>query len=259
MTTVAGRATPLLLASALFCCAATARAEGDWKVEKIELRTDDGKGGAGPVVKWFAPEDRTQYVVVKFASIKVGALKPVALFTAVSTAAGENVTVSKSEGGTALVGNEFYGKVKLPRDWPFGVYRFDLLMGAQKVASQTYHVIASPKTFKVNGFELCTRDAKGVAGPRVASFKTTDASLCMRVFTNGVAPGTKLKWIWKAVKTAISGEETIQEIGGTVEELGSYTLEPGIKFDGGLPVGQFRLELYLDGKQQGAFPFEVKK
>ncbi|HOT29313.1 MAG TPA: hypothetical protein PLU72_14090 [Candidatus Ozemobacteraceae bacterium] len=235
-----------------------AEAEAEWEVEKIVLHRDNGKGEAGDETSWFYPSDHVHHVLVRFKSLKVGLLKPVAKFISVNTAAGRDLVIAESPSETALVGNEYKGSLTLERDFPVGYYRFELAINGKPVAATNYCVMDKPADFKIYDYSLHLPDTDGELGEEVKGFTTANRHLYLSVRTSGIVPGTRLKWIWRALETE-KGPGEITSAEGLLQEVGIFNLSPDLRLENPLPVGSYSLEMYLDGTPIASFPFGVEK
>lgn len=236
----------------------TAEASSEWEVEKIVLYRDNGQGEAGDETSWFSPADHVHHVLVRFKSLKIGPLKPVAKFISVNTAAGSNLLIAESPSETALVGNEYKGSLTLERDFPVGYYRFELEINGKPVAAANYCVMDKPADFKIYEYSLHLPDKDGELGEEVKAFTTANRHLYLSVRTSGIVPDTQLKWIWRALETE-KGPGEITSAEGRLKEVGIFNLSPDLRLENPLPIGSYSLEMYLDDSPIASFPFRIEK
>lgn len=235
-----------------------AEAASEWEIEKIVLYRDNGKGEAGDETSWFYPADHVHHILVRFKSLEIGPLKPVAKFISVNTAAGRNLLIAESPSETALVGNEYKGSLTLERDFPVGYYRFELEINGKPVTALNYCVMDKPADFKIYEYSLHLPDKDGELGEEVKAFTTANRHLYLSVRTSGIVPGTRLKWVWRALETEKGpGEITTAE--GRLQEIGIFNLSPDLRLENPLPVGSYSLDMYLDDNPIASFPFGIGK
>jgi hypothetical protein len=105
---------------------------------KVELYSGAAKDDGGTKVKYFRSTEREQHFFAKLNKLERG-VKVVWVFTAVKTAAGNNVKIAEAE-ASGLVANYVTGNLTLPRDFPIGTYRADLFVGGKLTSSLLYEV-----------------------------------------------------------------------------------------------------------------------
>jgi|GEM_PF-2388679 len=248
--TAALRAEPAVTASA------PADAKSEWEIEKITLHRDDGTGEPGEETAFFYPEDHAHHVIARFKSLRFGLIQPTIRFISVNTAAGRDTLIVESKSDTALVGNEFKGALTLKKDFPVGYYRFELDINGKPATAGNYCVMEKPENFRIYEYSLHLPDKDGDLGDEVKSFKTANRHLYLSVRTSGIKPGTLLKWIWRGLDTEKgSGEVTTAE--GRITDVGIFNLRPDLTLEKNLPAGSYSLEMFLDGKEVGSFPFSI--
>jgi hypothetical protein len=126
-----------LIAALLLGVSSAASATG---VAGVTLMLDDA-GSPGEEVEAFHPGDHHQRFRIELDETELGSHEFVVEFWAVDTAAAANTKVTEFKGG-ALVANTIDADVSLPRDWPIGSYRLDVLMDGEPIGSFDYEVVA---------------------------------------------------------------------------------------------------------------------
>lgn len=109
-------------------------------IEDVVLMRDDG-GEAGEVVAKFAPTDQVQHFKIHLDEMKLGQHEFMVEFWAAHTSAGDEIKVADFK-ADALIANTIDAQVSLPRDWPTGEYRLDVMMDGAKIGSHAYRIEA---------------------------------------------------------------------------------------------------------------------
>ena len=104
-----------------------------------KLMTDNGSGAAGDVVTAFKTTDRTQYFEAQTSGLLSLGANVTIKFVAVDTDAGKNIDIAQSD-IKVLTANTIDGKLSLPRDFPAGSYRADILVDGVLIGSIPYTV-----------------------------------------------------------------------------------------------------------------------
>lgn len=122
--------------AALFLLPSAAFALG---IESVVLRAD-ANGEPGEEVEVFIPSDQTQHFEIKLDETKVGTADFLVEFWAVDTSAGQNIKITEWS-GNSLLANTLSASVKLPRDWPVGLYRLDVKHDGKAIGSHEYEIL----------------------------------------------------------------------------------------------------------------------
>lgn len=109
-------------------------------IEDVVMMRDAG-GEAGEEVDSFAPGDHVQHFKITLDEMKVGQHEYTVEFWAAHTSAGDDIKVADFAAG-GLLANTIDAQVSLPRDWPTGEYRLDVMMDGEKIGSYEYEVAA---------------------------------------------------------------------------------------------------------------------
>lgn len=104
-----------------------------------KLMKDNGSGAAGDVVTAFKTTDHTQYFEAQTSGLLAIGANVTIKFVAVDTDAGKNIDIAQTD-VKILVGNTIDGKLSLPRDFPAGSYRADILVDNALIGSIPYTV-----------------------------------------------------------------------------------------------------------------------
>jgi hypothetical protein len=97
-------------------------------------------------------------------------------------------------------------------------------------------------------------------GPAKSTFKTTTPKIFIRAKLVDVPAGSKLKGEWIAVKTAVAPPnyklDSVESVAGTGASRydGAYS-----KPSAGWPEGDYRVDLFIDGKRVQQASFKVAK
>lgn len=108
-------------------------------IESVTLRVDDN-GEPGEVVEVFLPTDGRQHFDIKLDEVSVGQTNYVVEFWSVDTTAGQNIKITEFT-GDALVANVINANISLPREWPVGLYRLDIILDGKAIGSYEYDVV----------------------------------------------------------------------------------------------------------------------
>jgi hypothetical protein len=130
---------------AVWAAVALFAAQAAWAIdiESVRLLVDN-EGEPGEEVGAFLPGDHVQHFLIKLDGLEVGNHDFKVEFWAVDTTAGGNIKVADFA-QNSLITNEITAQVSLPRDWPQGAYRLDVLMDGERVASHDYAVRANAR------------------------------------------------------------------------------------------------------------------
>jgi hypothetical protein len=109
-------------------------------IESVRLMVDQD-GAPGAEVSAFAPGNHVQHFLIRLDELEVGNHDFTVEFWVVDTTAGGNIKVADFA-QNSLVTNEITAQVSLPRDWPEGAYRLDVIMDGERIASHDYAVHA---------------------------------------------------------------------------------------------------------------------
>lgn len=107
-------------------------------IESVTLRAD-ADGEPGEVVEVFIPTDERLHFEIKLDEISVGKTNFVVEFWAVDTTAGQDIKITEFT-GDALVANVINANISLPREWPVGLYRLDVILDGKAIGSYEYDV-----------------------------------------------------------------------------------------------------------------------
>ena len=108
-------------------------------IESVTLRADDN-GEPGEVVEVFIPTDQVQHFDIKLDEVTVGKHEYLVEFWAVDTTAGQDIRIMDFP-TESLLANTINAKVSLPREWPVGLYRLDVMLDGKKIGSFEYDVL----------------------------------------------------------------------------------------------------------------------
>lgn len=122
-----------------------------------------------------------------------------------------------------------------------------------------FAVSVQAEDLKATGITLKADDGKGGAGEEVDSFLASDRKLHFEIALNeNVAVGTKLKFSFTAVDTDAGKNMKVTDVEITADKSDSI-LSSSISAKKDWPVGDYRMDLFADGKQIGAFDYSVEK
>jgi len=116
-----------------------AAAGSDITIVSSRLMKDNGSGAAGDVVTAFKSTDHTQYFEAQTSGFLAIGADVTIKFVAVDTDAGKNIAIAQTD-VKVLVGNTIDGQLSLPRDFPVGSYRADILVNGALIGSIPYTV-----------------------------------------------------------------------------------------------------------------------
>lgn len=109
-------------------------------IESVTLRADDA-GEPGETVEVFLPTDKKLHFDIKLDETEVGNHSFVVEFWAVDTSAGKDIRLTDFK-SDSLLSNTIKASISLPKDWPTGLYRFDVKMDGELIGSHEYDVVA---------------------------------------------------------------------------------------------------------------------
>jgi hypothetical protein len=152
--------------------------------------------------------------------------------------------------------------------WPLGKYKLDLYWEGAVIASAPFSVkaaagaeAAQPVAPKVESLVLC----EGVAGPdsqptKVSNkFNPLTPEIHAVATIEGVRPGNKVKGVWVSVNALpvanfeMNSSEIVLNKGGT-DKIHFQISRPQNQWR----KGQYKLDLYIDGKMAGSAPFTIE-
>jgi hypothetical protein len=107
-------------------------------IESVTLRAD-ADGEPGEVVEVFIPTDERLHFEIKLDEISVGKTSFVVEFWAADTTAGKDIKITEFT-GDALVANVINANISLPREWPVGLYRLDVILDGEAIGSYEFDV-----------------------------------------------------------------------------------------------------------------------
>lgn len=107
-------------------------------IESVTLRAD-ADGEPGEVVEVFIPTDERLHFEIKLDEISVGKTNFVVEFWAADTTAGKDIKITEFT-GDALVANVINANISLPREWPVGLYRLDVILDGKAIGSYEFDV-----------------------------------------------------------------------------------------------------------------------
>lgn len=107
-------------------------------IESVTMRADDA-GEPGETVEVFHSTDKKLHFDIALDETEVGNHAFVVEFWAVDTSAGKNIRLTDFK-SDSLVSNTIKASISLPKDWPTGLYRFDVRMDGELVGSHEYEV-----------------------------------------------------------------------------------------------------------------------
>lgn len=245
--------------STLFCvlasCALNVAATG---IEKVSMHADAG-GEPGAEVSLFAPEARTQHFKIKLDELKVGSHDYTVEFWMVDTFEGgeEKLTEFKSNG---LIANEITTNVTLPRDWPTGWFRLDVLMDGQKIGTHRYVVSQPWEKQSVTIWKLYQDDGQGGAGQQVEQFSARDRQQHFEIQSSGyLKRGAQLQIVYTALATSAGNGIQVQTVDYTVPNDDSVfnILTSNVSLPRDWPVGTYEIALYEGKRQLGAHRYQI--
>lgn len=245
--------------SIIFCvlasCALTAAATG---IEKVSMHKDAG-GEPGAEVSMFAPEERTQHFKITLDELKVGSHDYTVEFWMVDTFEGgeEKLTEFKSNG---LIANEITTNVTLPRDWPTGWFRLDVLMDGQKIGTHRYVVSQPWAEQSITVWKLYTDNGQGGEGEQVEQFSARDRDQHFEMQSSGyLKRGAQLQIDYTALETSAGNGIQVQTVDYTVPNDDSVfnILTSNLSLPRDWPVGTYEIALYEGKRQLGAHRYQV--
>ena len=97
-------------------------------------------------------------------------------------------------------------------------------------------------------------------GPAKSTFKPNTAKVFIRAKVVDVPAGSKLKADWVAVKTAVAPPNyTVDSVENTVAKGSTQYHGALSKPSSGWPEGDYRVDLFIDGKRATQAAFKVAK
>ena len=108
------------------------------RVTNLVLARDNGRGEPGEPVTYFRTTDGSFYAVIVLNRLESG-IQARLRWIAVDAAGAKNLVLDDAE-ITTPEANSISGKVSLPREWPAGRYRVEVLLRGELAASREFDV-----------------------------------------------------------------------------------------------------------------------
>jgi hypothetical protein len=158
----------------------------------------------------------------------------------------------------------FFFSFRPDQGWPVGKHEAVLVINGKEVARPSFTVktiLPSRMSTHVGqiqpiSFKLYRSDEKGGNLTEVSAFSTSDTVLTAEWNLKVPANGTGVQFVWTLVDAGGDKNATIARADLTE---GIYRrLRSSLKLNGQPPVGKYRVDLLLHGKEIDSRPFEVK-
>lgn len=223
------------------------------KVTHVSFHADE-KGKPGPEVKIFDYRQRLlHFRVVLNRALKGG--KGRWVFSAKSTSAGGNREIQALDG--EINGNEMAAQLELKNNWPVGTYHVEIIIDDTPVHGFDYEVTGEKSAIVFLGHSLAPDNGHGLPGVPVKAFKPSNKTVFLQVTTKGVDT-SEPEVVWRLFHI-VKGKET--ELANTVQpriRLQDSVLKAQFSSPKEWQPGDYRADIFMDGKKVHSIPFKVE-
>jgi len=223
----------------------------------------------------FTQDTREIHLLVQFEGLKAGS-KVKGTWISVDAIKTPNYEIDSSESQFSKdgEGTAHFSLSRPNQGWPVGNYKVDLHLDGALLTSVPFAVAASPMAAPASSQSspqspspklVSLVSCEAVASPGLSPINVTDTfdattpELHVLAKVEGAVPGTKLKGIWSVLGQPGGSDRKINATEAEFGQEGGDTVHFLVeKPEGGWPAGNYRFDLYINGKTAGNIAFSVR-